>query len=925
MATKPSLQPELIPHTVRHPADHKLAVPEGHWNAIARRDLLGRLFAPEPHEPRVVVLQAPAGHGKTSVLVQAESTCRARGYATGWLTLDDTDDDASRLFDHLLDLADRLGPPGSRSSAAARTAAGAGREGSAPASRDSRVVERFTSMGFPAAVFIDDVHFVRNPAALALLADLLARPISGIRWFIGSRTHLAIGSTRLVVAGEAAVIDAEVLRFSASEAREFFDQSPGARVSESELRAITEATEGWPAALQLYRLARVSGDLLPGSWQGQVGGSGQLTDYLSENVLQFQEPRIRDFLLATCGLERMCPDLCDEMLDRCDSADTLRVLEQRGLFVRRLSSADGWFTYHTVFSTFLREQARRSDPDQALDMHERAAKWFDSHGHFEEALRHYATAEDLPRAADVFDRWLETLIPSGHMVTVERWLDIFPPEILVRFPNLMVKVLWALAFLSRQQKRDEILRLWATTPRTRAMGDAADPAVVRGVIDVLADDLVESERFFAGIEPENEQQPSRFRTFELGVVCNARGYRYLAEGDLQKAIDVLSLGRRLNLRVGSMFALAYSTGKTALTFMAQARLTEALELWGTTRRETMQHLEGSLAEACLVCGHISGLYESGDHDQVLAEFAEYRELIEVGAIHDYLVLAHRSVARVHARRGDTAAAVAVLERGQGLAHAHQWPRAARLLVLERARLELLAGRSDRARLMLHAGVTGSDVRTVRCSEEIEDEHIALSRLHIHNGSADRALEVIAPALRASARQGRRLRQIKLLSLAALAHRRLGDHLMAQRRLASALDLAEPGGCRQSFLDEGTELLGLVDTHRDSVSSAPGGSVAATRRTFVDTLLPDSTGRLSSAERSESSGRPVLVALTEREEEILVMVGSSMTNAEIGQATFVTHDTVKYHLKNIYMKIGARNRVHAVRIAQELGYCRPGVD
>lgn len=920
MATKPSRRPEPAPRTTRRPADHKLAVPEGHRNAIARRDLLGRLFAPPPHEPRVVVLQAPAGHGKTSVLVQAEATCRDRGYATGWLTLDDTDDDASRLFDHLLDLADRLQPPpAGRPADAARPTAPARDDSSAPSPRDSRVVERFASIGIAAAVFVDDVHFVQNPAALALLADLLSRPIPGIRWFIGTRTHLAIGSTRLVVAGEAAVIDAAALRFSASEAREFFDQSPGTRVPESELAAITEATEGWPAALQLYRLARSSGDLLPGSWRGQVRGSGQLTDYLSENVLQFQEPRVRDFLLATCGLERMCSNLCDAMLDRSDSADVLALLEQRGLFVRRLSSADGWFTYHTVFSTFLRDQAGRIDPHRVRDLHERAAHWYDAHGHFEEALRHYATAADLPRAADVFDRWLETLIPSGHMVTVERWLDVFSPDVLVRFPNLMVKVLWALAFLSRHQKRDEILRLWATTPRTRAAGDAADPAVVRGVIDVLSDDLIESERFFAGIDPGTEDKPSRFRTFELGVVCNARGYRYLAEGDLPKAIEVLSLGRRLNLRVGSMFALAYSTGKTALTFMAQARLPEALELWETTRRETMQHLEGSLAEACLVSGHISGLYEAGAHDQVLREFAEFRELIEIGAIHDYLVLAHRSVARVHAHRGDPGAALAVLERGQGLAHAHQWPRAARLFVLERARLEVLDGRVDAARLMLAAGAGTPGHATVRCSEEIEDEHIARARLQLHGGSADRALETLAPALRAAARHGRRLRRTKLLTLAALAHHRLGDRLTAHRRLASALDVAELGGCRQGFLDEGAELLDLLDAHRRSVRDAPDGSAAGAQRRFIDSMVPEPDEKTVRPEPGHATSA-VRVELTEREEEILVMLGNSMTNAEIAAATFVTQDTVKYHLKNIYAKVGARNRIHALRIAQQRGYC-----
>lgn len=182
--------------------------------------------------------------------------------------------------------------------------------------------------------------------------------------------------------------------------------------------------------------------------------------------------------------------------------------------------------------------------------------------------------------------------------------------------------------------------------------------------------------------------------------------------------------------------------------------------------------------------------------------------------------------------------------------------------------------------------------------------------------------MIAPVLQIAARQGRALRQIKLQLLAAAAHKRLGDRLVAHRRLAAALDLAAPGNCRQSFLDEGDEILELLDAHRESVRSAPEGSAAAARRRFIEALRPDAVGR--EAGRGALGGPPersaARIELTDREKEVLIMVGNSMTNVEIARATFVTQDTVKYHLKNIYAKVGARNRIHAVRIAQDRGYC-----
>jgi LuxR family maltose regulon positive regulatory protein len=121
------------------------------------------------------------------------------------------------------------------------------------------------------------------------------------------------------------------------------------------------------------------------------------------------------------------------------------------------------------------------------------------------------------------------------------------------------------------------------------------------------------------------------------------------------------------------------------------------------------------------------------------------------------------------------------------------------------------------------------------------------------------------------------------------------------------------------LDEGAELLDLLDAHRRSVRDTPDGSAAGAQRRFIDSMVPEpdeKTVRLEPGNPTSS----VRVELTEREEEILVMLGNSMTNAEIAAATFVTQDTVKYHLKNIYAKVGARNRIHALRIAQQRGYC-----
>jgi DNA-binding NarL/FixJ family response regulator len=69
--------------------------------------------------------------------------------------------------------------------------------------------------------------------------------------------------------------------------------------------------------------------------------------------------------------------------------------------------------------------------------------------------------------------------------------------------------------------------------------------------------------------------------------------------------------------------------------------------------------------------------------------------------------------------------------------------------------------------------------------------------------------------------------------------------------------------------------------------------------------------------------PQLAQLTEREVEVLTLVGQGMSNAEIAEALFLSQTTVKTHLAHIFAKLSLRDRVQAVIVAYEAGLVRAG--
>ena len=896
-----------LPPEVR---SHKLFAPPVFPGAVPREAILERVL--QNDGARVTVLQAPAGHGKSTTLQQIKSAREAQGWRTAWLTLDDADNDPRRLESHLVALTGLL------QGDAALPAAPRRGLGDAPRDLTDWMLDRLTGLDGPAALFVDEFQALRNEAILAFFRAVLARLPARVHVVIGSRTLPEIGLATLMVNRVAQVVRADDLRFTPGEVGRFFaaDDAPG--VSADEIEQIHRRTEGWPAAVQLFRLALLSPEVRMSLDGAEDHGPRELAEYLADNVMSLQPPRIQEFLLKTALLQRLSAPLCTAVTGFADAQDLLVRLERSGLFLRALDADNRWFRYHGLFSSYLADNLQRSLPDAVRQVHAAAAQWCLEQGLPEEAIHHALGCRNFPLAAQTLTDWAAPLVAGAELITLERWHDRLPIHEVMARPALVIRAAYALMFLRRRTKLRPLLeRIRVDAQAGRAATPCADRAgLCLAMSMLLVDDDMAGAGELVAQHGQDLAEAVGFPAFEYGAAANLRALGLVGGGDFEGAR--LSLARAWShvRRGGGPFVAGYTAAITGSSLIAQGRLAEALtHLNEHTAHETP--LETSIAGAALAACHIWALYEANDLGTLEAQAHRFRQQISGSVILDFIAVAHLAISRMHEARGRPAQALAVLDELERIGHDSPWQRLVAVAEWERVRRALAAGDLDRAAAM--AQHVASDVREdrprwIHMAEDLEGSGYGRIRLAIARGDGAEAVQRIA---RERQRQNGRIhREIKLAVLEALAHRATGARSAAHRSMRKALQLGDGGRYIRCLLDEGD---GVVELLREAYlqmvqDREPGGDAARDPdQAYVELLLEASGTDLGRRHLHTQATEP----LSDREKEMLRFLLNGITNREIAGRLFVSENTVKFHLKNIYAKLGVGNRLQAINTARAL--------
>jgi LuxR family maltose regulon positive regulatory protein len=921
----------------------------------------------------LTLISAPAGFGKTTLVSEWVHKVGAHGDApphVAWLSLDQDDNDPARFLAYLIAA---LRTPAASTAKGTQASIGEGMLSALQSPQPppaeavlTSLINAIAALSNSIILVLDDYHTVKSSPVDNALAFLLERLPPQMHLVIATREDPHLPLARLRARGQLTEVRASDLRFTPSEATQFLNQAMGLNLSTEDIAMLERRTEGWIAGLQLAALSMQGQEDTTNLIESFTGSHRYVLDYLVEDVLERQPEGVQSFLLQTAILNRLTGSLCDavrfgdadppgtpdgDVLLRgrsgseapCRSQEILEYLDQSNLFVVPLDTRRQWYRYHHLFGELLRQRLLRILPGRIPELHRHASAWYEAEGYIREAVQHaLAEADAAPgawsTAVSLIERHGLPMLYRSEVKIVLEWFQALPDHLTCAHPTLCVTHAWAMAVTEPVDYHDEVERRLVQAEEGLAdlQEDPDRRAWVTGHVASVRAYLLQSTAQRAG-DPQalialSRRAQELLPDSEIGVrslhALNI-GYAYLTTGDGEAAYAAFDEAVRTGQAGGNYYVVVYAIYNQALIARHRAQLHQAMSIlqqgistFGALLEQPAQMLP---AIGCLDVG--LGCVLRQQDRRAEAEHALRRGLDLLRWTGDYEVQAegYATLAKLRQAQGDAAGALASMAQME-----QAWPAGA--FYTEALRVGLQLDRLAEGKDVLAAALRWAQARVPDLDETDvpginpwgQAQHVVYltwARVQIARArleAAGRKGPILKPVLdylqrRLDEAEARELagRAIELTVLQSLALQVGGDTTCALDTLERALTLAEPEGFIRIFVDEGPPMARLLYE-----AAARGIAPKYAQRLLAAFPVPEMEQEGSPDKQAPESD--LIVPLSERELEVLQLIAEGLTNPEIASRLFLSLHTVKTHTRNIYGKLGVRNRTQAVSRARALG-------
>jgi LuxR family maltose regulon positive regulatory protein len=889
----------------------KLHIPAAGNNIVHRSALHEKLNS--GLKRKLILVSAPAGFGKTTVV---SDWIFENKIPAAWFSLDNGDNDPvfflSYIISGIQSIQEEFGKAANKLLNSPNSPS--------VESIASLLINEILDINKNFLLVLDDFHLIKSSEVLKLVTYLLEHIPRNIHLVILTRSDPSLSLSRLRSQHQIVELRLSDMSFSADEISVLFNKKLKLDLSADEVNSLERKTEGWIAGLQLAAISMQSGEDISEFVRDLEGDNRYIMDYLIEEVLKIQTDDIKDFLLQTSILEQMSAPLCNFLLNRDDSQQVLETLEQNNMFVIPLDANRIWYRYHHLFAGLLKQRFLQFDQNKIEDFHNKASAWFEENALHEYALDHALKIRNFERSIQILSRIVERMWEDGHHSAILRYGNLLPDAVIRSNHEFALYYSWILITAGQVAESEKYLDYTQKVIDAAIKGEgSAKEAILANkfLFGKLATTLAYMKLFTA--PPETTIKYSEIAIDNLsetnplwtGWAWYFIGNAELARGDVHKGLDAFNYALEHSKKTDNIYLIATITSSIVSHRCALgqyryafAQCTDTLSLMNKRGYSGIAKVEWAFSGLFSMMAVIQCIWNN--FDEALENAKTAYQLCESARDIRYRIMALLAYSyTLHAVEDKEGAFDKIVELEDVLKRYKIAPFLASTyigwkiyLLVEKHEVDKASDFAKEVGLGQHLKITFETLYS----------YIHFARLLLQQNENTRAEELMSEIYVIAKKSNgiERLIDIKLVYVIMFLRR--NEHEKALSEYIDALEMAADENLIIHFLFDLDQMGVLLD----DVYIRHAAGRTRIHDSFLQKLRHAVDSKIKQSKRNQEPG------LSAREIETLKLVADNLTNKEIAERAFVSINTVKTHLKNIFIKLDVNNRSGAVAKAKKMG-------